>query len=783
MTARPFALPDFPLKVPSLILFLLTMLVGHTAHAQAVESEAVSTTTAVETDSVNEFRRLLAEPEIQAWLENAATATDQGDAASPLFREQLGSLLGRIRTRLEELRAAAFNTRSAPTIIANGWQTQLTPSDTLRVAIYIVIFLFVGAGFEWLYAQYTHSRLLNLQFRSPENLRERVTTASLRALIMFGSLFVFAVGSIGAFLNFRWPEVIADIVLDILIIVLVVRVATTISRFFLSPSFEELRLVPFSSSQSKSIHRWVGVLVLMGVINFAVSDIFGQIVSMSTNDIPKSAVLSVDVFINFLWLLVILLAIWSIRRLFTGSAEGSSIKPTSMWHLYLKILAVAVFLLWVIALPKLMWTVLILGLLFPVIVMCRLWVDNLFDQAEQIDALHGEYAETVDEIGSDEQVSAPTAEVDVELSDVVDPNLAVDADDDLHAHIVKKYEVYRPIARRVVRFVLVIFAVLMLIVAWDINLFALSSSQSIGGRIFETVVDVVIAILIADLIWVWAKSAIDRRLADYEPPLDGQAPGPEARMATLLPLLRTILMITLVTMVLLSVLAAAGVNIAPLLAGAGVLGVAIGFGAQALVRDVVSGIFFLVDDAFRVGEYIEIEGLRGTVEGMSIRSLRIRHHRGAVHTIPFGELKALTNYSRDWVIMKLEFRVPFDTDLKLVKKLIKTIGAELQQNPDYGHAIIQPLKSQGVRRMEEFNMVVGAKFMAKPGEQWLIRRDAFQKVRDAFDANGIVFAERNVKVEVLNTVALDKATEEAAVGAVQEVIEQELPKGPAPDEP
>ena len=157
--------------------------------------------------------------------------------------------------------------------------------------------------------------------------------------------------------------------------------------------------------------------------------------------------------------------------------------------------------------------------------------------------------------------------------------------------------------------------------------------------------------------------------------------------------------------------------------------------------------------------------------------------RGMVHTIPFGELKSLTNYSRDWVIMKLEFRVPFETDLKLVKKLVKKIGAELLENEVYGKSIIQTLKSQGVRRMEEFNMVVGVKFMTKPGEQWLIRRDAYQKVRDAFDANGIGFAERNVKVQVMADQPIGEETRKAVVGAAQDAVEQQLPPVPIADEP
>ena len=139
----------------------------------------------------------------------------------------------------------------------------------------------------------------------------------------------------------------------------------------------------------------------------------------------------------------------------------------------------------------------------------------------------------------------------------------------------------------------------------------------------------------------------------------------------------------------------------------------------------------------------------------------------------------MTNHSRDWVIVKLEIRVPFETDLKLVKKLVKKIGNEMLDNPDYGASIIEPLKSQGVRRMEEFNMVVGVKFMTKPGEQWLVRRDAYQKIRDTFDAQGIGFAERNVKVEVIGGDPNDPEVQEAVTGAAQELVDPKMPPASA----
>ena len=177
------------------------------------------------------------------------------------------------------------------------------------------------------------------------------------------------------------------------------------------------------------------------------------------------------------------------------------------------------------------------------------------------------------------------------------------------------------------------------------------------------------------------------------------------------------------------------------------IGIALGFGAQTLVRDIISGVLFLAEDAFRIGEYIEVGTTRGTVDGIAIRSLRLRHHLGAIHTVPFGEIKQLTNRSRDWIIMRLEFLLAFDTDLKKVKKLVKEIGKELEAHPELGHALLEPVKSQGVRRLEPTGMVVGLKFMAKPGsEVYLLRREVYQRVRDAFEQNDIHFARPQVMV-------------------------------------
>ena len=140
-----------------------------------------------------------------------------------------------------------------------------------------------------------------------------------------------------------------------------------------------------------------------------------------------------------------------------------------------------------------------------------------------------------------------------------------------------------------------------------------------------------------------------------------------------------------------------GIEIGPLIAGAGVVGVAVGFGAQTLVKDIISGMFYLLDDAFRIGEYIQSGHYKGRVESFSLRSVKLRHHRGPLFTIPFGELGAMQNMSRDWVIDKLSIGVTYDSDLDKAKKLIKQIGKELQENPDFGKHIIETLEDAGRR--------------------------------------------------------------------------------------
>ena len=159
------------------------------------------------------------------------------------------------------------------------------------------------------------------------------------------------------------------------------------------------------------------------------------------------------------------------------------------------------------------------------------------------------------------------------------------------------------------------------------------------------------------------------------------------------------------------------------------------------MKDIISGIFYLFDDAFRIGEYIQSGTYKGTVESFSLRSIKLRHQRGALYTVPFGILGAVQNQSRDWVVDKIVLNVPYGTDLDKVRKLIKRIGETLAEDEDYGALILNPLKMQGVVQFGDFAIQIQTKMMTKPGDvQFLARRRALLMINQAFADNGIGFA-------------------------------------------
>ena len=191
-------------------------------------------------------------------------------------------------------------------------------------------------------------------------------------------------------------------------------------------------------------------------------------------------------------------------------------------------------------------------------------------------------------------------------------------------------------------------------------------------------------------------------------------------------------------------------------------GLAISFGSQTLVRDIVSGIFYLADDAFRVGEYIDCGKAKGTVEGFTLRSIRLRHQNGQIHTIPFGQLGQITNFSRDWSTLKFNLRMTRDTDLEKLRKVTKKVGLAMLEDPELKNDFLEPLKLQGVADIVDNATVMRFKTTVRPIRPSYIQREAIKRLIAAFKDAGLDFASATVAVQAIGGHSVDVA---AAAGA------------------
>jgi small-conductance mechanosensitive channel len=364
---------------------------------------------------------------------------------------------------------------------------------------------------------------------------------------------------------------------------------------------------------------------------------------------------------------------------------------------------------------------------------------------------------------------------DAEAAEQIEDELVADTPQaEKRKHAILTYE---DLARRVAGILAFVVGLYALVVIWN------PQANWSDDLPIERALDVMVILFMGYILFHFFRVWIDSKIAEETDDGGAEAElgdeggeGGQSRLATLLPLFRGAILAVVVVTIALIVLMELGINVSPLFAGAGVVGLAVGFGSQTLVRDIFSGAFFLMDDAFRKGEYIDIGDVKGTVEKISVRSFQLRHHLGALNTIPFGEIKVLTNYSRDWVIMKLPLRVTYDTDVEKVRKLIKKLGQELLSDPVIGDNFIQPLKSQGVIEMQDSAMIIRVKFMTKPGDQWLVRKKVYQDIRELFAREGIRFAHREVTVRLADDKEAEDLTpkqREAVTGAVQAAIDED----------
>ncbi len=248
------------------------------------------------------------------------------------------------------------------------------------------------------------------------------------------------------------------------------------------------------------------------------------------------------------------------------------------------------------------------------------------------------------------------------------------------------------------------------------------------------ILGIVVGAYVAARLTVIVTRRVERAFDDDDPSTMNER---EKRAATLGKVLRNILRIVIWSVALLMVLKELKIDIGPLLAGVGIIGLAVGFGAQSLVKDIVAGMFILVENQYDVGDVIKVAGASGKVEKVTLRSTRLRDAEGKVHIIPNGSMDVVTNMTKRYSRFVLDIGVAYKEDVDEVMALLTEIGAELQADPEYGGKILEPLQVLGVQDFADSAVVIRSLFTTKPMEQWGIGREFRRRIKNTFDARGI----------------------------------------------
>ncbi|QND20209.1 mechanosensitive ion channel family protein [Rhizobium leguminosarum bv. viciae] len=604
-----------------------------------------------------------------------------------------------IATSLQDLRQRLLTLVDAvPTLpgqIQSAIRVFQTDDRIEPVGLILAVILFVAGGFvAQRLARWSGRGLLHFVLNAPaDTVRQRIKLHAARLSMGLLALVGYLIGSLGAFILFPWPAVFRDIALILLSAALMVRLGVLVGRIVIAPGarLPHMRLLTLVTSLAWFWYYWLLGIVAVLAAGWGTIEVIGTI--------GASPILA-DLF-TAAWLGVVSIALIVMIWLRHFRSDGPPVSRLVCVGFSASILLS--WLLWVSGLRGAFWTAVVITLL-------PLTVSVAHDIIRRI-------------IQSGDQQA------------VEDPAIVG----------------WSVVIMQTLRNGLIVVAALLIARAWNVNLSDLAAAETVTTRLIRAGIRIVIVLLVTDVIWKLASTLIDSQMAvASRSEQGGHHDGPDARrrqrLNTLLPILRNVLFLAIGAVGFLMILDAVGIQIGPLLAGAGVVGIAVGFGAQTLVKDIISGVFYLFDDAFRIGEYIQAAKYKGTVEGFSLRSIRLRHHRGPVTIVPFGELGAVQNLSRDWVIDIITLTLNYDSDLEEVRKTIKRIGVELLEDAELGPNIIEPLKMQGIEQMADYGVQIRLKFMTKPGEQFGVRRKALAMLKKTFAEKGIQFATPTVHV-------------------------------------
>lgn len=700
-------------RLGAIALVCLLLSLAFTSSSSAQTAPEAAPAEAIPAERVQSLLDTLENEEArQELIENLRTLLDvtepvPGEAAAP--PESGGAALiailsDRINAVTLQLSRGAAALADLPSLWSSVWQRlESADSDWGGLAVVAKIAAVLAAG---LLAEFLAVRILArprrvLEDRAAGHVGIRVLFLIFRTLLDLVPIVAFAAASY-AVLPMTDPDRITRLLSLVVINAnVVVRAVLAFVRMLLTPNVSTLRLLPLTNETANYLYIWVRRIAIVGVYGY----FFAEVALLL--GVPFSAH---QVLIKLLGLVIaamlIVLVLQSrqpvsavLRDDGTGAPALRTVRNrlADVWHVLAILYIVAVYAVMALNvrggfefLLKATVATIVIAILARIVatVLVRL-LDRVFQLSDEVKTQY--------------------------------PSLEARANR------------YLPVLHRIVRGAIYAVAVLMILDVWGMGIFEWMSSEA-GRAVVGAALSIALILVAALVTWEVLSAIIERSLRRQQA---AQAPGRGARLITLLPLLRNAVRIVLVVMVTLIVLAEIGIDIAPLLAGAGVIGLAIGFGAQTLVKDVITGAFVLVEDSIGIGDFVEVGGHAGIVEGMSIRTIRLRDLAGDVHVVPFGDVSTVKNSSREFAFAVMDIGVAYRENVDDVIEVLREIGEMVREDATAGPNILEPLNIMGLQDFGDSAVVVRVRFKTVPGMQFAVRRVFNLYVKRVFDERGI----------------------------------------------
>jgi len=651
---------------------------------------------------IAELERIAAEGADKTALSEPETATQSGIPAKPQI--SFGRRLALLTQETAESITDAINTlgerlSAIPNVFAalGGAENSRVLFDALKNLALIIIatyavFLLLRVGGKRLYQRLGETASDAGQARTFGLVTASAVIDAMIVVVAWGAGYAIALTFFGEFGRIGIRQTMY------LNAFLVVELAKVVLRVILSPSAGELRLIALTDGAARYLNRWLTVIIsILGYGELLVIPIINQNVSFLAGR-------AVSTLIALIALVIALVLVLRNRRRVAGwlTDEESHADQRGLlsflalrWHWPVVLYLTALFVI-VVTRPG--------GMLFPILgasgkILLAILIGMIVTGAISRAASRG--------VSLPDQVRARLPLLETRLNRFVPPTLLI-----------------------IRLFAFVAVAAFAANVVGLIDLQAWLESR-VGVEMTATIFSTAMIVLVSFVIWLGLTSWIDYRLN----PEYGNIPT--AREKTLLALLRNAATIAILIITLMFALSEMGIDIAPLLASAGVLGLAIGFGAQKLVQDIITGIFIQFESAINVGDVVTVGGTLGTVERLTIRSVSLRDLQGAYHIIPFSSVSMVTNYMRDFAYFVCDIGVAYRENTDEVRDAMMDAFEELAMNEEIARDFLGPMEWMGVTSFGDNAVNVRTRLKTKPGTQWAIGRAYNAIVKKMFDERGI----------------------------------------------